>query len=114
MIKRWPRRAITIIAAIFLFMAIILVLLHTRPVGNFLFNQLRGYLKNAAGFDLRADSLRLNLLKGSAQLGNLSIRSIQTPELPPVFEAAALYAQVSILEAVRGNVVIRELSLERP
>ncbi|HSW40456.1 MAG TPA: hypothetical protein VLL97_13285, partial [Acidobacteriota bacterium] len=112
--KRWLRRVIIFCVAVVTIMAILLAILHTPPVGDFVFRQLRGVVESAAGFDLRADALQLNLLKGSVRLTNISLRSMQTPELPPILEADAVYAKVGIIDAARGKLVLRELVIERP
>jgi outer membrane protein assembly complex protein YaeT len=112
--KRWPRRAITALAAVFIVLVLILALLHTPRGGHFVLDQLRGWLNSSAGLDLQAATVTLNMLKGSVRLKNVSVRATHTPELPPVFEAATVYARLGILDAVRRSWVVREVSIDRP
>lgn len=112
--KRWFRLTCSIVAAIVAFIILIGAVLHTPPAQRFVFDQLRSYLRRTAGMEVETSAFNLNYLQGAATLEGLVVRSTRTPDFPPLFSAARVYANIGILDAVRGSWIIEQLTLTKP
>lgn len=112
--KRWIGRIIKALAALAVFVALIPLLLLAPPVGNWVFHKAGGYLRRSAKMELQADRVRLNLFTGSVRLENLSLAAARTPGLPPLLQADHAYADLGLLDAVRGVWTVETLQIHKP
>ena len=114
MAKRRAWKIIRISAAGAIFAVLAFSLLMTPPVKRFAFDYLCRYLDRAAGIRIEASAVSLNFFRASAAFENLTVRDSSAPELPPVFRADYAALDLDILKALRGKIVIEEITLTRP
>lgn len=93
---------------------VLIGLLHTPLVKNFAYQRLRDTLNRHSGIDLQVSQTDLNLFTGSISLKNLTIRSARAPQLPPIFKAGQVNANIGIIDAIGGSWTIEDLTLDKP
>lgn len=112
--RRWLKRLL-IICGILLFVLVgVYILLQTQPANRFILSQAQSYLREKAGIDLRASRMKLNLLKRAVTLDDVTVRSVSSPELPPLLLSSQIYARLGTLQTGRGFPEIRELRITDP
>jgi outer membrane protein assembly complex protein YaeT len=114
MMKKLRRRLIFGLIASPVILIAFIGLLCTPPAKNFAYQRLRALLSRDSGIDLQASEIGLNLFTGSIQLNDLAIRSTRTPQLPPIFRAARVAANIGVIDAIRGTWTIENLSIDKP
>jgi outer membrane protein assembly complex protein YaeT len=114
LMKKLQRRLIFGLLASPVILFVLIALLHTPSAKNFIYQRLRNLLSQRSGIDLQISKIDLNLFTGSITLKNLAIRSVRAPQLPPIFKAAQVTANVGIIDALRGIWTIEDLTLDKP
>lgn len=112
--KRWARLVVTILTAIAGILVLIPLLLQAPPVKHFAFEQFCKHLQHRSGIQLQASEVHLDFLRGAIRLENPLIRSVSSPEFPPLFKAARIYAKLNIPDIVRGHWTVEKLALAAP
>ncbi len=85
--------------------------LHTPPAKRYALSELRRILA-AEGITMEAESLDYNLLAARASLRQVTV----TPRagMPPLLRLAALNANASLFDLLRGRLIIRNVTLAKP
>ncbi len=112
--KRWPRLLIIVLAVLVCLPVLIFLFIQTPAGEFFVFQQLRSYLRGRSDVSLKATDFHLNLFKGIVRLENPEVQSASKPDMPPLFKAARVEAQLSISDAIHKRWIIDRLVVAAP
>src|SRR5437868_353833 len=93
--------AAAILAGILAVLVLFVALLHTPPVRRFALKQAIQILARE-GIDFDASQIDYNLLNLTATLGHITIRSRQTPDLPPLAQVDRVRVELSMRQLLHG------------
>jgi outer membrane protein assembly complex protein YaeT len=112
--RRWLKRLLIVLGVPAALIAIAVTVLQTPLVARLMFNQVRNYLHNKSGIDLKCTRFDFSLFRQTATLENIVIRSTSSPELPPVFKASKIHVQLGVLNTIRGLIDLEQLQITSP
>jgi len=87
--------------------------LHTPPVRRYALKQLVQIL-GRQGLDFDASEVSYNLLTLQATLGHVTVRSRQTPDLPPLAKADRIYVDLDLRKLLSGEIYVEDAALTNP
>ena len=112
--KRWIRFALLLPASLVAILVAFLLFVQTPFAGRLIARQVRSYLIEKYGADLRCTGLRLNLLNTSVEIDDVAVHSTSTPGLPPVFQADTVRVKVGLGGILRGVTDLERIEIGRP
>ncbi len=88
-------------------------LLHTRPVRRYALAQAIRTLARQ-GVDVDAGELDYNLFKSTVTLGHVTVRSRQTPDLPPLVRVDQIHVALNVWKLLRGRFYLEDAQIWKP
>ena len=107
------RLAAAILAGILALMVLFVAVLHTPPVRRYALKQAIQILARE-GVDFDASSVDYNLLNLTATLGHVTVRSRQTPDLPPVLQADHVRVDINLRKLLHGAFYLEDGEIQSP
>ena len=107
------RLAAAILAGALALGALLIAALHTPPIRRYALKQLVQIL-GKQGLDFDASEVSYNLLTLKATLGHVTVRSRQTPDLPPLAHADRIYVDLSLRKLLSGEIYVEDAALTNP
>src|SRR5438874_793865 len=105
--------AAAILAGVLAVLVLFVALLHTPPVRRFALKQAIQILARE-GVDFDASEMDYNLLSLTATLGHITVRSRQTPDLPPVLQADRLRVDLDTGKLLHGAFYVQDAEIVNP
>ncbi len=105
--------ATAVLAGILAVLVLFVTLLHTPTVRRYALKQAIQILARE-GVDLEASQIDYNLLTLTATLGHVTVRSRQTPDLPPVAEVDRLRFDLDPRKLLHGAFYVRDAEIANP
>src|SRR5438105_5853699 len=105
--------AAAILAGVLAVLVLFVALLHTPPVRRFALKQAIQILARE-GVDFDASQIDYNLLNLTATLGHVTVRSRQTPDLPPVLQADSVHLHLRTGKLVHGAFYVQDAEIVNP
>ena len=107
------RVAAAILAGILALMVLLVAVVHTPPVRRYALKQAIQILARE-GVDFDASSVDYNLLDLTATLGHVTVRSRQTPDLPPLLQADHVRVDIDLRRLLRGAFYVEDGVIQNP
>ncbi len=111
--SRGRRIAAGSLGGLVLSLVLALVLLHTPPARRYATQQAIAILRKQ-GIEFDASGLDFNLFSLTAQLNDVSVRSPQAPDLPPLLLAERVRVDLSLWKLMRGTYHIEDGEVSNP
>src|SRR5438874_13836313 len=105
--------AAAILAGILAVLVLFVALLHTPPVRRFALKQAIQILARE-GIDFDASEVDYNLLNLTATLGHVTVRSRQTPDLPPLARVDRVRIDLSMRKLLHGAFYVQDAEILNP
>lgn len=94
------------------FLILVLAAVHTPPFRKYTLGKLSVFLRSSAGIDLRANSLRYNLLFLSAELDEIELRSAYPGDPTPFVKADSVRVKLSPFSLLREKPILDSVGFE--
>ena len=107
------KRAAIALTGILALLVLLVAVLHTRPVRRYVLAQSIRMLARQ-GVDVDAGELGYNLLKSTATLRNVTVRSRQTPDLPPLVRVDQIHVDLNVWRLLRGKFYLEDAQIRKP
>ncbi len=96
-----------------LLLVLLVALLHTGPVRRYALAQAIPMLARQ-GVDIDAGALDYNLLTSTASLHHVTVRSRQTPDLPPLLRVEQLRVDLNLWKLLQGKFYLEDAQVRKP
>ena len=107
------RLAATVLTGILALLVLFVAFLHTRPVRRYVLAQSIRMLARQ-GVDVDAGEVDYNLFKSTATLGHVTVRSRQTPDLPPLVRVDQIHVVLNVWKLLRGRFYLEDAQIRKP
>ena len=107
------RLAVGILAGILALLTLLVVALHTPPVRRYALKQAVEILARQ-GVDFEASEVDYNLLDLTATLRHVTVRSRQTPDLPPLARIDHLRVDLNLRKLLSGGLYVEDGEIHNP
>src|SRR5437667_12027884 len=107
------RVAAAILAGVLALLVLFVALIHTPPVRRYALKQAIQILARE-GVDFDASEVDYNLLNLTATLGHITVRSRQTPDLPPLAQADRGGVALSMRKLLHGASSVEHTEMGNP
>lgn len=98
--------------ALALLLTLFMIFVHTPPVRQYVLELVTKHARLRYGVELSIDRFDYSLMKGSVALEGVKLRSAGAGELPPLFQARRIYADLDIGSFLNGPVAIERAELD--
>jgi outer membrane protein assembly complex protein YaeT len=107
------RLAATVLTGILALLVLFVALLHMRPVRRYALAQSIRMLARQ-GVDVDAGEVDYNLFTSTATLGHVTVRSRQTPDLPPLVRVEQIHVDLNVWKLLRGKFYLEDAQIRKP